>query len=130
VFALAESDGLFHLVPVQRRDRSGNLEKIVPILDTPVTLPRKERSGTELLLDICHFLTRQTGESVNLGRPFRSARTDVAPRPGESARSVLSRVLAEQAVPQPSTWKLFYQPGYGYALNLGLVDTTHQPTIY
>jgi hypothetical protein len=103
MFALTESDGLFHVVPVQRRDKSGNLEKVVPIMDTPVTLPAKQRSGTQLLIDICQFLTQQTGET---------------------ARSVVSRLLAEQARPLPVSWRLKYQPGSGYGLNIHLVDTS------
>lgn len=130
MFTLTESNGLFHVVPVQRRDKSGRLEKVAPLLDTPVTLPAKERSGTQLLLDICQFLTRQTGESVGMGHGWRSNRTYVAPRPGEPARSDLSRLLAEQAAPLPYSWKLFYQPGSGYGLNIELVDTSRQPTTY
>jgi hypothetical protein len=123
MFALTESDGLFHVVPVQRRDKSGNLEKVVPIMDTPVTLPAKQRSGTQLLIDICQFLTQQTGESVTLGQPFQRD-TSVTPKPGETARSVVSRLLAEQARPLPVSWRLKYQPGSGYGLNIHLVDTS------
>lgn len=123
MFALTESDGLFHVVPVQRRDKSGNLEKVVPILDSSVTLPAQQRIGTQLLREVCQALTQEIGERVYLGQPFRR-QTYVTPNPGETARSVLSRLLAEQARPLPVSWRLNYQPGYGYVLNIHAVDTS------
>jgi hypothetical protein len=124
-FTLTDSNGLFHIVPTQRKDESGKFQKIVPLLDTVVDLPPGERSGYELLMEICQSLTKQTG--IRVGGPgggsnlLSTRKTRIASQPNESAQSILSRLFAEVAMPKPASWHMYYQGG-SYAVNVFIVN--------
>jgi hypothetical protein len=124
IFALTESDDMFHVVPVQRRDASGKMERIVPLLDTPVSIPGKPNTLSALLNAIFRSLTESTGTRV--GVPMAPPHTPIyiSAEPGESARSVLSRAIAEQKRLGPLSWALFYTSNWGYMLNFHTVDTS------
>jgi hypothetical protein len=124
IFTLTDSDGLFHVIPVQRKDSSGKLEKIVPLLDTPVSIPGKPTTLSALVNGICRSLTESAGTSVGTWMAVNSSPTYIAVNPGESARSVLSRASAEQKPPGPLSWALLYIPALGYRLELHWVDTS------
>jgi hypothetical protein len=123
LFTLTDSDGMFHIVPVQRRDKSGRLEKVVPLLDTPLSIPVTQQGGDDVLTAFCKALALQTGEQVHLVwnvSPWQSpsAYTFPAPKPGETARSYLSRFLAAAGWPAPISYALHYQPNLGYELSV------------
>jgi hypothetical protein len=127
MFALTDSNGVFHIVPTQRKSASGKLEKVVPVLDTVVNIPAGQRTAVELVRVICESVSSQTGVHVAEAVPanlFRLRKTQIASLPNESARSILSRLFAELAMPRPVSWHLLYQPGWGYALNGRLVNTS------
>ena len=67
MFTLTDSNGLFHIIPTQRRDASGKLEKIVPLLDTPVVISPGQRTGYEFVEQICRSLASQSGSPVGFG---------------------------------------------------------------
>ena len=123
MFSLTEADGLFHIVPTQRRDKSGQWEKIVPLFDSPVSLSGGLGDVIEIVTQVCRSLRPQPGERVDLFTTWQPARSYIEPKPGESARSILSRLMAEQNFPLPVSWAVFYQPGWGYMLNLHRVNT-------
>jgi hypothetical protein len=125
LFTLTESDGLFHVVPVQRKDRSGKLEKIAPLLDAPLSISPNQANGDDVLTTFCKAVTQQTGEQVHLVTNWQSpsAYTFPAPRSGETARSYLSRFLAGEGWPAPVSYALHYQPNLGYQLSVQRVFT-------
>jgi hypothetical protein len=124
MFALTESDGLFHIVPTQRKDATGKMEKITPLLDKVVLIPAGERTLTAFINEVLGQV--KLGERETIGGPafasnfLMQTKTQMASRPNESARSVLSRLFAEVAVPTPLSWALFHQPGW-YSLNVEAV---------
>jgi hypothetical protein len=128
MFTLTDSFGIFHIIPTQRKDASGKLEKIAPLLDTVVTIPPGKRTGLELLLEVCRSLESQTGYAVSgpaAGNLLQTRTTQIASAPNESARSILSRFFAELAAPRPVSWHMLYAPDMrGYAVNVRVVDTT------
>ena len=127
MFALSDSNGIFHIVPTQRKDASGKLEKIVPVLDTVVSIPPGQRTVRELVMAVCQSVATQMGVRLDgelNGNGARQRTTQIASLPNESARSILSRIFAELAMPRPISWHMYYQPGWGYALNVRFVDAT------
>ncbi len=135
-FALTESNGMFHVVPVQRKDASGKLENIVPLFDAPVEIAPKGRSGSQLVTEICRALASRAGYPVGLGTGganlLGNSRTSIGSKRGESARSVMSRFFAEVEASGPLTrapfsWHAYYEPDWGYALNLRPSDRLFVP---
>jgi hypothetical protein len=145
-FDVTEADGIFHVVPANFVNLDGKLEKITPILDTKITILSKERTRLELSLEVCRALTKATGirvaEGVFPGNGLRAELQTTVSGTDVTARSILNRLLAELAAPisrdavvgtadgqkvtqnevvlerVPFSWKLFYAPGWGYALNI------------
>jgi hypothetical protein len=129
VFRLADSDGLFHIIPTQRKGVSGQWEKIVPLLDTPVAMSPGSRTGREFINEICRALGAKSGLPQGVG--FYSSsyanwlnrwKTEIASAPEESARSILSRFAAEQSAPRAVSWSLGYINNWGWALNVHIID--------
>jgi len=132
-FTLTDSNGLFHIIPTQRRGVSGQWEKIEPLLDTPVSVPPGRRTGLELLNEICRSLASQTGVHVGFGSPayanmLATRITVISSTPNETARSILSRFAAEQAAPRPISWRLGYPPSWGYMLSVRILDAVSLST--
>lgn len=128
-FTLTDSNGLFHITPTQRKGASGAWEKIVPLLDAKVTIPPGRRTGEELLNEICHSLASQSGVRVDLFvagaiNLLSHSSTQIASRPDETARSILSRFFAELAAPRPVTFHFGYMPSWGYGLFVRVVDNS------
>lgn len=147
-FTVTEEDGVFHVFPINYLNEAGKLQQMTPILDTKITILPKQRTRVALLEEICKSLTDSTGISVTPGMfPFNRgslqaqtfttiAGTDM------TARSLLSQLIAELAAPisqnsvihipggetrqwnsvvdkgGPTSWRLLYGPGWGFALNI------------
>jgi hypothetical protein len=126
MFALTDSNGLFHVVPVQCKNASGKLEKIVPLLDTPVNIPPGRRTGMELLFEICRSVTSQTGRQLSgpgwAINALMNYNTEIGSAPNETARSLLSRLFADMARPRPFSWGLLCDGSGSCALNVHIVD--------
>jgi hypothetical protein len=126
VFKLTDSSGLFHIIATQCKDASGRMAKIVPLLDTPVTIPAARRNASEFLREVINELKARSGVFIGFsaaGLQLQQYSTEIASVPGETARSILSRLLAEMANPGPFTWALNYEAGYGYVLDVRVVRT-------
>jgi len=120
-FALTDSNGIFHIVPTRGRNRLGEPEPVSPILDTVVTIPPGQRTAGELISAVCRTVAAQTGVRIDFGEHgnlLRQRITQIASLPNESVRSILSRLFAEIASPQPVSWALLYQPGWDYTFNV------------
>jgi hypothetical protein len=126
VFRLAQENGLLHIVPTHFVNSSGQLEQMQPLLDTAISVPPKERDGASLVSEICQSLSTATHQTVIVGTGpwalFAADATTITTS-GESARSVLSRLLAE--MPVALSWRLLYDPGlHWYVFNVHGVDPT------
>jgi hypothetical protein len=148
-FYVTKAEGIFHVIPANFVNVEGKLEPVTPILDTKITILPKERTRLELFLDICQALTNATGirvaEGVFPGNGLRAELQTTVSGTDVTARSILNQLLAELAAPisrdvvvdtadgqkvtqnqvvlEPAafSWKLFYSPGWGYALNVHAV---------
>ena len=144
-FTVVEEDGAFHVAPTNFLNRDGKLQQMTSVLDTKITISPKQRTAESLLNEICEALTKATGIHVGGGTVpmnlFMRSTTEISGS-DVAARSVLSRLLAELATPisqdvvfdgpdgekltrkrvvyegVPLSWRLFYGPGWGYALNI------------
>ena len=153
-FAVTEEDGVFHVFPINFLNDAGKLQQMIPILDTKITIPPKQRTRVALLQEICRSLTDSTGISVVPGMfPFNGEQPKIITTISGSdvtARSLLSKLLAEWGArysrdvvvglpngPRekrnvildkgaPMTWQLFFGPGWGYALNIHKVTLQDQ----
>jgi hypothetical protein len=128
VFTLTESSGMFHIVPIQRLDESGRMARITPLLDKIVSISPGQRSVMALVKDVLENVIEGEPAEVSPPQTLRGA-TAISPLSGESARSVLSRLFAEQAMPVPMSWDLFYRPGsYGFNVHAVAVGKPRYPS--
>jgi hypothetical protein len=136
VFTLTESSGIFHVVPSQRRDAPGRMEKIESLFDFPVVIPPGTRTGQRFLEEICESLSSRAGYPVHIGmgaiNMLATSRTSISSAPNESARSLMSRFFAEAAAPllmlrRAVSWHAYYQQGWGYMLNFHVLVFTSAP---
>lgn len=129
-------DGLaIHIVPFRVRGPAGEWVEQKPILDTPITLPERERSGLELVGLVCSEITRASGVTVIEGTmPFNllAQQTVVSGADNEPARAVLVRAFSALSWREPAlnanlghrklAWQLFYDADTPqYVLNLHIV---------
>jgi hypothetical protein len=108
-FRVLEDRGTFHIVPDGVRDAGGKWVKVVPVLDTPITLPAEERPVAGVLAAIRDALARDAGAKVVLAEvPVNWAIQTKVQLSGrtESARELLGEALASR----PFTWQLLYDP--------------------
>jgi hypothetical protein len=106
-FKMNENDGTYHIVPAAVRNARGRWVKIVPLLDTPVTLAAQEWQADDVLLAIRDALQREAGAKVLLAEvPINWASRTKVQLSGqqESARELLDEALAGGRF----TWQLLY----------------------
>ncbi len=119
-FTVIEDNGLFHVIPADFVNTAGNTEKATPLLDTTMTITPQQRTGADLVREICHSLSLSTGQTVVVGTTPASLLAKHATTIADSdatARSLLSRLFAEMRV--PLSWQLFFDPGLQlYVLNI------------
>ena len=122
-FRLLQEGEIFHIIPMQVRDRSGSLVNIDSILDTPISFPEQERTLLELLDLITNSVSRAGGKKLEVGIVPLNLMAQTTFRRGannEKARDVL--VSALKATKTKFSWRIFYDPGIEwYALNLHMV---------
>jgi hypothetical protein len=120
-----ESNGLFHVVPARFVDVSGQVWEGGPLLDTKISVLPRQRTGLELIAEVCRSVSAATGQTVVEGSIPSGllAGTTLVTAADETARSVLSRFLAE--LPDNLSWRLLYDPGLQwYVLNIRVVSGT------
>lgn len=126
MFQVIQDNGLFHIVPTQFVNSSGQIQQMQPLLDTVVSVLPKQRNGADLVNEICQSLSIATSQSVIVGNgPWGQLRshTTAITASNEPARSVVSRLFAEISL--PLSWQLFYDPGLKlYVFNIHAVDST------
>jgi hypothetical protein len=124
-FRLLEEGGVFHVIPTEVQDRSGNWQPQSSLLDSTITVPKLTNADGMTMLDaICESLTRGSGARVLVGtvpvNMLMQHRGDLEAN-SEVARAVLLRALAFSS-PQLS-WSLLYDAGLQiFVLNVSLIE--------
>lgn len=127
LFRLEQTGEVFHVVPAQVKDRDGRWVEHSSILDVPIILAEQERSGWQLLNDICREVSRATQTRVEVGTIPTNLFIQKRSRIGaahEPASDVLLRLF--QATKRKLTWRLLYSPD-AYALNVRLLPEPASP---
>jgi hypothetical protein len=123
MFSVIEGDGLLHVTPVDFIGSSGRREKIKPLLDLTISILPKQRTGADLVEEICHSLSLAAGQTVVTGTTplsLLATRKTAVTASSEPARSVLDRLFKEIDI--ALSWQLFYDPGLRwYVLNIHAV---------
>ena len=124
-FRLLEDGGVFHVIPTEVQDRSGNWQPQSSLLDSTITVPKlTNANGGTMLNAICESLTKGSGARVVVGivpvNMLMQHRGDLEAN-SEVARTVLLRALAFSS-PQLS-WSLLYDAGLQiFVLNVSLIE--------
>lgn len=113
-FAVVEDGAVFHIVPTQIRDESGNWKSVTPVLETPISLATEGRTIDETFDAVAAAVAASAGVKVKslpeggiiMGPVQRDKYTLGASQ--EPAASVLMRTL--KMMPTPRSWYLLYDP--------------------
>jgi hypothetical protein len=127
-FHLQQTDGVFHIVPSEVRDSSGQWVLHAPVLDTKITLPELERSGPATLEAICKAVSDATHIPVGVGHiPINALASyhGVLAARDEPARNVLMRML--NGTGHRLTWLLEYDAGT-QRYYLGVMQVPDRPS--
>lgn len=119
-FRLRQEGEMFHVEPIQVRDRFGRLVSVESILDTPISFPEQELTGFKALELITVAVSRARGINLVEGTLPMNLLFRTSLRRGannEKARDVLIDVL--KATNSRLSWWILYGPyTKEYALNL------------
>jgi len=122
-FRLQQDGEVFHVIPMQVRDRYGRLVSVGSILDTPISFPAQELTGLKALELITNAVSRARRITFGVGTVPTNLLDHTSIRRGannEKARDVLIDVL--KATNAKLSWRILYDPGIKwYALNLRYV---------
>ena len=114
-FRLLETDGIYNIVPVGRRNKSGTEEAYEAILSSDVPFVRRgePRSAYVALQDLAETVQRSRGVVVRAGAPANLLpETKISDPPAHGvARSELLRIL--RSTGRPLTYQVIYDPIFG-----------------
>jgi hypothetical protein len=121
-FRWMQVGNVFHVIPKEMKDRDGKWGPRGSILDLAITLPKEERTGTEMLRAIGDAVAAKGGAHILIGKVpnnvFSYRGTLVAEN--ETARNVLVRTL--DGINERLTWMLLFDPtSREYFLNVILL---------
>jgi hypothetical protein len=133
-FELIQQGDAFHVVPVMVRGSGGAWVATRSVLDTPITLALRPRSGTEMVDAICSALSAgRVRVAVGMAPESALANAQVAEGgTNEPARDILSRTLNQlsketaskfgEGGDQAYVWQLLFDPtAKSYFLNLSVL---------
>jgi hypothetical protein len=110
-FRVVQNGQVFHILPSEVKDNSGNWGPQTSILDVAISLPNKERTGMATLEDICSAVGAAAHANIIVGSippnvilPYRG----VLSAENETARSVLLRAL--DGTNRKLTWIIMFDP--------------------
>jgi hypothetical protein len=119
MFTVIQDDTRFHVAPIRFINASGELEKVTPILDTPISISPKKYSvdgpfngsSDELITEILDAVSLASGQKVRNGAAVANNtllnHQTLITASNEPARSVLDRLLQEFDNVNLS-WQLLY----------------------
>jgi hypothetical protein len=103
--------GGFYVVGISAHDMAGTISQQVPLLDTPVTVPVRQRSIADTINVLCHVLAAQSHTRVTVGISPRSILAHTNVKIGASripARELLLQTLS--GAQRNLYWCLFFDP--------------------
>jgi hypothetical protein len=119
-YRVQESHGRLNIVPLTAKDASERENPQQPVLDTVISLDKRQRNGLVLLDEFTEQLSRAAGVRVVVGTvPLNILAHKVGTYGAhdELARDFLSRFLDQTG--QGFSWQLFFDPAEKtYALNI------------
>lgn len=135
-FEMNSRDGVLYVEPRRIRDGAGQLRGISPVLSTPITLERRERTGLETLGLITSQLSKTTGYRVEIGTvPLYAMITSQVTfgSDNERAETVVTRLLAAVAAAaagrggsQAFSYAMLFDVRHGYAINVHSVPSVNR----
>jgi hypothetical protein len=108
-FRLQHTGNVFHIIPTEVRDHSGNWTPLTPIFDAPITIQSAERSALDTVNAICTAVGANAHVPVKLlWAPMTTLRNsrETFEANNEQARSVMTRALSGLAA--RLTWRVGY----------------------
>jgi len=128
-YRVEQDDQVFHIIPTEVRDRSGNWASQKSVFDTPVSLAKADRSSYDSLVLVLNAIGEKEHFSV---RPFQLPAMvmhnshSVMEARDEPARQVITRILS--ATNNKLTWRaFFYEPMQSYLFSVFLVSPSAKP---
>jgi len=112
LFRVIRSGTVFHVVPVETRNASGQFVPRGSLLDVNISIVDHEATALDLLREIVNAVSRPGGARVVVGTVPLNAMIQTRVRSGaagENARAVLSRTL--EAIDPKLSWSLLCTPG-------------------
>jgi hypothetical protein len=125
VFRMRRTGDVFHIVPSQTRNAAGQLESVVPFLETDISLPAGDRTSLRMVEEITSAVSNPDRGRVGVGTVPINLMMQVRVQGGarnEHARTVLLRTF--NATGRTLSWALFCSPGLTpeCALNIHVVE--------
>jgi hypothetical protein len=125
-FRVEQVGNVFHVIPIDVRDRNGNWTGHESLLDTPISLPNGDRTEQQLYQAIAAQVATRSGVQIHaavnggilLGRAPPNPDMNLGAS-NELARDVLTRVIESHTGKR--TWALLHTPEMGenvYHLNI------------
>ena len=123
-FRVVAGRGITHVIPVARRDATGVVAAVAPVLDSEIISLSLDTNGFLALIAFCEALSSASGQTVLPGTMptnlFGNTSITLDENQGV-AREILVDILAQ--IPRRLAWQLFYDPGkHFYALNIHVVE--------
>jgi hypothetical protein len=136
-FELRQAGTHISVAAVSHRDKSGEILPYTPLLDTPISITREERTAIGALLALTQTLSAATGKRVVAGTVptnLLSQWKGIVAAENERARDVLAKLIDSVQSGRASAidagelaWHVYCDPGLRQcALNLQTVRTMHR----
>jgi hypothetical protein len=112
VFRVTRTGGVFHVVPSESRNRLGQFEPRVSLLNANISITGGERTALDMLQAVTDAVSRLGVARVLLGTVPLNLLTQIRVQgsaSNESARAVLLRTL--EATSRKVSWRLLCSPG-------------------
>ena len=128
-FEVRKGETEVSIVGIAARDDNGDVSLQKPFLDSPISVPIKERTIAETVELICNQLSDDTHTSVSLGVTPRALVDHTNVKIGGDkvpARQILAQALAASG--HPLYWQLLFDPNSkSYLLNIHSVHSPKPP---
>lgn len=127
-FTFVQNGDVVTILPSRSNDRNGASQSVVPVLNTPITIPEQHTTVLNAVQLMCAAINNNSGApTVDLGTVPTNIlvqRTIDLSASNEPSRGVLERILATAGQGDPQTrrrlvWQLLYGPDVKkYVLNI------------
>jgi hypothetical protein len=121
-FRIEQANRIIHIIPHSMKGPTGETTAVRSILEAPVQLPAKERTGMQMLEAWRESVTTNSKKRVIIGAaPFKLLLSykDDKGLSSQNARDALTEILMRSGKDAKLSWQLLYDPGQKvYAINV------------